>query len=64
MKRLELQEIKDNLWRKWRGKKISKEKMIDSESQIETKTKKVEETLKRIEEEKKRSRSGRKGEIK
>ena len=53
MKRLELQEIKENLWRKWRGKASSKEKSIDNESQIETKTKKVEEILKRIEEEKK-----------
>ena len=53
MKRLELQEIKENLWRKWRGKASSNEKVVDNEKQIEIKTKKLEEILKRIEEEKK-----------
>ena len=53
MKRLELQEIKENLLRKWRGRASSKKKSTDNKSQIETKTKKVEEKLKRIEEENK-----------
>ena len=39
MKKFELQEIKENLWRKWRGKTSSNEKEIDDEKRIEIKTK-------------------------
>ena len=34
MKRLELQEIKENLWRKWRGKKDTRDSKVENEDEI------------------------------
>ena len=52
MKRLELQEIKENLWRKWRGKKDTRDSKVENEDEIEIKTRKVEDVLAKIAEEK------------
>ena len=55
MKRLDLQEIKQNIWRKWRGKGGSTEekRKETEEEKIERQTIKIEKTLKRLKDEKK-----------
>ena len=51
LKKLKLQEIKQNLWWKWRGRK--EEKGDKEENDIERQTAKIETILEKIEEEKK-----------
>ena len=55
MKRLDLQEIKQNIWRKWRGKggSIEEKRKETEEEKIERQTIKIEKTLKRLKDEKK-----------
>ena len=54
LKRLELQEMKLNIWRKWRGRKEKAEEKRNEtqEEEIESKTRRIEEILQRIQEEK------------
>ena len=50
-KKLELQEMKTNLWRKWRGRKVEQEEG-EMENDYERKMRKIETTLQKMEEEK------------
>ena len=54
MQRLELQEIKHNLWRKWRGKQKREEETVKEKNEdvMEKKLRIVEDTLRRVQEEK------------
>ena len=55
MQRLDLQEIKQNIWRKWRGKKekVEEKRKETEDEKIERQTVQIEKILQRISEDKK-----------
>ena len=55
MQRLDLQEIKQNIWRKWRGKqeKVEEKRRETEDEKVDRQTEQIEKILQKIKEEKK-----------